>query len=707
MKTLNKKKKLDFAIIKLIMKHGILPFVFLLFLLLMYHTHPVIGQLDSNSLRIYEDADTGVKFQYPKFWEKKEKEGSDHITFNGKSNIQGSDISESFILSISNYEIRESQSEGYSLAELSSNSSHTGLQLSYFQPLRSDKLSRENYPVDILMFKAKKDDKEMRGIAMRIIGDNKQYDFLYVASVNEYHIQLPIVFEIIDSFIKMTLKKNSLELHGLSVGSHPRGIIFNPNNNLLYITNSFSNTVTVLDTETDKIVANIPVGTTPQSIAVNPQDNRIYVVNTGSNDVSAIDGSTNTVIGTTKVGNSPTGIAVDHIGVVYVANWFGHNASIIEDAIDVPLSTRGNISIGPSQIGISSDFYSTYGNVYVAYRDGIAVIDSFLSEEPAYIIPITDVRDIEINSAAGELYVGTSKNIQILEELNYEGYLTYNKVGRGIKVDYLLDKLLFNPNTNLLYVTYFNSNILSIINLTRSEIIRNITLETGNFNEDDILYNSLTINTKNNLIYVASESTDKVYVIDGTTNDITAGVTFKTQPQNAGKINCGRNNIENNDYIRLSIFRDISCKAMETDGYVFSGWSGEINAKSAGREITFNVPGYNKTVIANFAEAIPKEYFENFYNIVILTVLIPTVAGWLLPFVVDHLSYHRQRSYLRKYIQKVDDVYANFNNDKIKCLHKLDAIKTETMDLLQRGKINESHYDILNQRIESYAGTLQ
>ncbi|HEY7080890.1 MAG TPA: YncE family protein, partial [Nitrososphaeraceae archaeon] len=74
----------------------------------------------------------------------------------------------------------------------------------------------------------------------------------------------------------------------IAVGNGPVGIAFNPNNGDMYVTNFGSNTVSVIDTTTNTVVATITVGSAPQFIAFNPNNGHMYVTNRGSNNVSVI-----------------------------------------------------------------------------------------------------------------------------------------------------------------------------------------------------------------------------------------------------------------------------------------------------------------------------------------------------------------------------------------------------------------------------------
>ncbi|MFZ1428490.1 MAG: YncE family protein [Geminicoccaceae bacterium] len=79
-----------------------------------------------------------------------------------------------------------------------------------------------------------------------------------------------------------------------------------------YITNSGSNTVSVINTATNTLVGSpIAVGKLPFGVAVNPTGRRVYVTNHLSNTVSVIDTATNSMIGSPiTVGTGPYGVAV-------------------------------------------------------------------------------------------------------------------------------------------------------------------------------------------------------------------------------------------------------------------------------------------------------------------------------------------------------------------------------------------------------------
>ena len=85
---------------------------------------------------------------------------------------------------------------------------------------------------------------------------------------------------------------------------------------LLYLSNTF------LFDDIKQVWA-VPVGNGPTGVAYDSKDGRMYVANLYSNSVSVIDTNTNTVISTLGVGTNPYGVAYDsNDGRVYVDNLF-------------------------------------------------------------------------------------------------------------------------------------------------------------------------------------------------------------------------------------------------------------------------------------------------------------------------------------------------------------------------------------------------
>ena len=109
--------------------------------------------------------------------------------------------------------------------------------------------------------------------------------------------------------------------------------------NRLYVTNTGSNSVSVFDVSNVILAANPPiptlatvnVGSGPVSVTALPNGLSVYVANSISNDVSVVNASNLSVVGTIPVGQNPVFIASEPTSTkVYTANNGGGTISIIK-----------------------------------------------------------------------------------------------------------------------------------------------------------------------------------------------------------------------------------------------------------------------------------------------------------------------------------------------------------------------------------------
>jgi YVTN family beta-propeller protein len=121
-----------------------------------------------------------------------------------------------------------------------------------------------------------------------------------------------------------------------------------------YIANSGANTVSVINTATNKVTATIPVGSFPLGVTVTPDGGNVYVTNSNSASVSVIDPVSSTVIDTVPVGTQPYSLAATPDGRrVYVANacyGFCGSVSVIDTANNMVIAT---IPVGYSPTGVA------------------------------------------------------------------------------------------------------------------------------------------------------------------------------------------------------------------------------------------------------------------------------------------------------------------------------------------------------------------
>ncbi len=113
------------------------------------------------------------------------------------------------------------------------------------------------------------------------------------------------------------------------VGDEPRSVATVLNKPLVYVANTVSGTVSVLDVEECAIAATIDVGTEPWAVVASPNGRFVYVANANDNTVQVIDTNTNGIVATIPVGRSPRALAITNDGdaddgdeFLYVPNFF-------------------------------------------------------------------------------------------------------------------------------------------------------------------------------------------------------------------------------------------------------------------------------------------------------------------------------------------------------------------------------------------------
>jgi len=118
----------------------------------------------------------------------------------------------------------------------------------------------------------------------------------------------------------------------IPVGQGPTALAFDPVNGELYVADVLSNEISVIYTSNDTVNTTIPIvdgnlTADPSNyigssyVAFDPANGEIYVSDTGSENVTVINGSTNTVAATINIGANATAIAVNSTtDTVFVAS---------------------------------------------------------------------------------------------------------------------------------------------------------------------------------------------------------------------------------------------------------------------------------------------------------------------------------------------------------------------------------------------------
>ena len=166
--------------------------------------------------------------------------------------------------------------------------------------------------------------------------------YYYVYTINQINNTV--------SVIKTSTNTVVATITGLSF---PYGIAITPNGKYVYVVNETSYTVSVIQTSINSVIATINVGNRPTAIAITPDGNYAYVTDGTSNTVSVIETSTNTIVATITGLNYPQGIAITPDGeYAYVSNFSSSTISVIKTSTNTIVATIVLIS-SPYAIAIT------------------------------------------------------------------------------------------------------------------------------------------------------------------------------------------------------------------------------------------------------------------------------------------------------------------------------------------------------------------
>ncbi len=106
------------------------------------------------------------------------------------------------------------------------------------------------------------------------------------------------------------------------------------------VANQGSNSISVINDTTNRVVATIPVGIHPGNMIIPENGAYIHVANQGSNTISVINETTNKVAATIPVGIHPVALESANYGYVYVANQGSNSISVINDTTNRVVATN-------------------------------------------------------------------------------------------------------------------------------------------------------------------------------------------------------------------------------------------------------------------------------------------------------------------------------------------------------------------------------
>jgi len=271
-----------------------------------------------------------------------------------------------------------------------------------------------------------------------------------------------------ETLSKMNMETENISMNVVATGQIPNQIL--AHNEMIYLVNSGTDNVMVIDPRTDQVVKTIglPAGSNPWFMAFTGT-NKAYVTNQVANTVSVIDVQTESVIKNISVGTGPQGIIV--VGDrVFVANtgFSGGYGQATVSIIDVKKdSVTHSLNVPTNAQDLAVDAYGRIhvictGNYATSFGQ-VAVIDLYTG--PMWDTPAV-VDTIDIGSSPGDIVItasgkgycvawGDGTNGHLYEYDALEDTVTHN-AANPILVGPNVSRLLYDGQQNALWIPYMS-----------------------------------------------------------------------------------------------------------------------------------------------------------------------------------------------------------------------------------------------------------
>lgn len=141
----------------------------------------------------------------------------------------------------------------------------------------------------------------------------------------------------------------------LPAGSAPRGIKALPNGKLIYVSESGTGTVAVIEQATGKLMLRTKVPPGPGRMAITPDGVFLLVLNVSSGDMTVIATYNQRVVGTVKVGPMPTAIVLGSDGRTAYVSCKNANYVAIVDVSNRKVTGTIKTGVSPTGLALTAD----------------------------------------------------------------------------------------------------------------------------------------------------------------------------------------------------------------------------------------------------------------------------------------------------------------------------------------------------------------
>ncbi len=329
-----------------------------------------------------------------------------------------------------------------------------------------------------------------------------------------------------------------LEVANFSVGQSPSPAVYDPANGYLYVANSGSGSVSVIDAATHAVETTVPVGTDPETPVVATYDgmDQVFVPNFVDQNVTVISGVTNTVVANVTVGTNPIpGVYDSDNGEVYIPNEAegSANVTVISSLDDEAVASivAGGYAVGgvPATPGFDSQNDTIWVPVHNSsgYLEVISGVTNTVVETLQLPYPGDGAAGSPLQNAATPVFDPANGNLYVARGVLSTGSpvtvingTTYGVVATAYVAGYPYAPA-YDPVNGNVYVSNYPSDDVIVLSGTSNTAVA--TVPVG------VYPTTAAVDTSNGNIYVPNLGSDNVTVISGATNAVVANLSLTAE----------------------------------------------------------------------------------------------------------------------------------------------------------------------------------